>query len=60
MLTAINEALYPLAAFTDVMSGEKYIDSSAILPIINLLSTSVFKENEEDKPLNNIVVEPQS
>lgn len=53
VLTAINDALSPLAEFTNVMSGEKYVTISAVLPIINLLQTSVLKENTDDKPLTN-------
>ena len=51
VLTAINEALAPLADFTDVMSGENYVTGSAILPIMDLLYNSVLQEKEEDKPL---------
>ncbi len=46
VLTAINDALSPLAEFTNVMSGEKYVTISAVLPIINLLQTSVLKETQ--------------
>ena len=53
VLKAINDTLSPLADFTDVMSGETYVTSSAILPIINLLTTSVLKENDEETPLTN-------
>ena len=48
VLTAINTALSSLTAFTDVMSGENYITGSAVLPVIDLLTNSVPKENEED------------
>jgi len=50
---AINDALLPLAEFTDVMSGEKYVTGCAILPIIHLIETKVLKENDEDKTLTN-------
>ena len=53
VLTAINKALCPLATFTDVTSGEKYVTSSSILPIMDLLSNSVLKENEDDVALTN-------
>ena len=39
VLNAINGALSPLAEFTYVMSGEKYVTISAALPIIDLLKT---------------------
>ena len=41
VLKAINDALSPLSEFTDVMSGEKYVTISAILPVMNLLKTAV-------------------
>ncbi len=78
---SINEALAPLADFTDVMSGngaldffflniyiyiyiiiiiivfihigEKYVTSSAFVPILKLLSEDVLKEKEEDATLTN-------
>ena len=53
VLTAINDALSPLAAFTDVMSGEKYVTGSAVIPIIDLLTTTVLTEKDEDKTLTN-------
>jgi len=43
----------PLAELSDVMSGEKYVTGSAILPIIHLIKTKVLKENDEDKILTN-------
>lgn len=36
-----------------MMSGETYVTSSAIKPIINLLTTSILKENDEETPLAN-------
>ena len=50
---AINNALLPLAEFTDIMSGEKYVTGSAVLPIIHLIENKVLKENDEDKTLTN-------
>ncbi|XP_011408230.1 PREDICTED: zinc finger BED domain-containing protein 1-like [Amphimedon queenslandica] len=50
---AINEALSPLADFTDIMSGEKYVTGSSILPILSLLKSSVLKANPNDKPMAN-------
>ena len=51
--TAINDALSPLASFTDVMSGGNYVTGSAVIPIIDLLTTDILKENDDDKPLTN-------
>lgn len=48
---AINEALPPLEEFTNVMSGEKYVTGSAVLPIMDLLDKEILKEKEEDKTL---------
>lgn len=53
VLQAINDALSPLAEFTDVMSGEDYVTVSAVLPIINLLKVSILKQNDSDKTLTN-------
>ena len=53
VLEAINDALSPLAAFTDVMSGEKYVTGSAVIPVTDLLTTSILKEKEDDKTLTN-------
>ena len=50
---AINDALSPLADFNDIMSGERYVTGSAILPIVNLLSTSILKEKSDDKAMTN-------
>ena len=35
------------------MSGESYVTSSAVIPIINLLTDSVLKEKDDDPPLVN-------
>lgn len=53
MWNAINEALAPLEEFTNVMSGEKYVTGSAVLPIMDLLDKEILKEKEEDKTLTN-------
>ena len=53
ILSAINDTLSPLAEFTAVISGEKYVTISAVLPIINLLKTSALQENANDKPITN-------
>ena len=55
VLEAINDALSPLAAFTDVMSGEKYVTGSAVIPVTDLLTTLILKEKEDDKTLTNEV-----
>ena len=49
----IDGALLPLADFTDIMSGEKYVTSSSILPILDLLGSSVLKCNSNDKPMTS-------
>ena len=54
VLTAINGAVSPLSAFTNVMSGEKYVTGSAVLPIVDLLSNCVLKENEGKSLTNDI------
>ena len=49
----INEDLSPLANFTDIMSGEKYVTGSSNLPILSLLKSSFLKANPNDKPMAN-------
>ena len=53
VLKAINNALSPLSEFTNVMSGEKYVTISAILPVMNLLKTAVLEEKTDDNPMTN-------
>ena len=53
VLKAINDALSPLSKFTDVMSGEKYVTISAIVPVMNLLKTAVLEEKTDDNPMMN-------
>ena len=53
VLKAINSTLSPLAEFTDVMFGERYVTISAMLPIMHLLTNSILNEKEEDLPLTN-------
>ena len=43
----------PLSEFTNVMSGEKYVTISAILPVMNLLKTAVLEEKTNDNPMKN-------
>ena len=53
VLKAINDALSPLSEFTNVMSGEKYVTISAIIPVMNLLKTAVLEEKNDDNPMTN-------
>ena len=53
VLKAINDALSPLSEFTNVMSGEKYVTISAILPVMNLLKTAVLDEKTDGNPMTN-------
>ncbi len=53
VIKAINAALSPLAEFTDVLSGEKYVTVSALLPVIDLLQTSILVQKTSDVPLTN-------
>ena len=45
VLESINKALAPLADFTDILSGEKYVTFSALVP---LLKHDILCEDEED------------
>ena len=51
VLTAINKALKPVAEFTDILSAEKYVTSSSILPLLNLCRNDVLAVKPGDVTL---------
>lgn len=51
MLTAIHQALSPLSALTDILSGEEYVTVSAILPMLQLIETKLLKDEAGDSQL---------
>ena len=48
MLESINKALAPLADFTDILSGEKYVTFSALIPLLKHITDDILCEDEED------------
>ena len=51
VLESINKALAPLADFTDILSGEKYVTFSALVPLLKHVTDNVLCEDEEDTTL---------
>ena len=51
VLQAIDSAISPLSALTDILSGEKYVTISAVLPMLHILKTDLLKEEDTDTPL---------
>ena len=51
VLQSIHKAFSPLLSLTDILSGENYVTVSAVLPMIQLIESSVLKEEENDTQL---------
>ena len=51
VLQSIHQALSPLSSLTDILSGEKSVTVSAILPMINLIDNKFLQETEQDTEL---------
>ena len=51
VLESINKALAPLADFTDILSGEKYVTFSALIPLLKHIIDDVLQHDEEDTTL---------
>ena len=51
VLESINKALAPLADFTDIFSGEKYVTFSALVPFLKHVTDDILCEDEEDTTL---------
>ncbi len=41
VLQSINSALSPLSSLTDILSGETYVTVSAVLPMLQLIESSI-------------------
>lgn len=48
VLESINAALKPLADFTDVFSGEKYVTVSSVKPVLDLLKGELLSPDPKD------------
>lgn len=51
VLKSIDRALSPLSSLTDILSGDTYVTISAVLPMLQLIESSILKEEEEDTNL---------
>ncbi len=51
VLQSINSALSPLSSLTDILSGETYVTVSAVLPMLQLIESSILKEKDDDTQL---------
>ena len=51
VLESINKALAPLADFTDILSGEKYVTFSTLVPLLEHITDDILCEDEEDTTL---------
>ncbi|XP_067303173.1 E3 SUMO-protein ligase ZBED1-like [Pseudorasbora parva] len=55
VLKAVHEALKPVGDFTDILSGENYVTSSCILPILQLCRDNVLAASENDLQLTKSI-----
>ncbi len=55
VLKAVHEALKPVGDFTDILSGENYVTSSCILPILQLCRDNVLATSENDLQLTKSI-----
>ena len=51
VLQSIHATLNPLRTLTDLLSGEKYVTVSAVLPLVHLVENDILKEVESDTTL---------
>ena len=47
VLWSIDRALSPLSFLTDILSGDTYVTISAVLPMLQLIESSILKEKED-------------
>lgn len=51
MLESINAAMKPVADFTDILSGEKYVTVSSVKPVLELIKGKLLSPNPNDTTL---------
>lgn len=51
VLTAVNEALKPVAELTNVLSGEPYVTSSSVIPLLSLIREDIMAPSDDDVAL---------
>lgn len=54
-MQAVHNALKPVSDFTDVLSGETYVTSSSILPMLQLCKDDVLAVSDEDVQLTKSI-----
>ena len=47
VLQAIDSAISSLSSLTDILSGERYVTVSAVLPMLHILDTDLLKEDTD-------------
>ena len=55
VLKSIDCVLSQLTSLTDVLSGEKYVTSSALLPLMDLLNNTILKDDDDDTELTRTI-----
>ena len=55
ILESVNAVLSPVAEFTDFISGEKYVSTSAIKPLMQHLEDILLSEKEEESELTKTI-----
>ena len=51
VLQSMNQVLSKLSDLTDILSGEKYVTVSSVLPMVELLNNTLLKQCEDDTDL---------
>lgn len=51
VLTSLQESLKPVADFTDILSGERYVTVSSVKPVLQLLTCDLLKPNPNETDL---------
>ncbi|KAJ8354692.1 hypothetical protein SKAU_G00222590 [Synaphobranchus kaupii] len=51
LLTAVNEALKPVAELTNVLSGETCVTGSSVIPMLNLIREDIMAPSDDDVAL---------
>ena len=55
VLKSIDCVLSQLTSLTDVLSGENYVTSSALLPLMDLLNNTILKDDDDDTELTRTI-----
>lgn len=55
VLQAVHDALKPVSDFTDILSGENYVTSSSLLPMLKLCREDVLAASNDDVQLTKSI-----